>query len=92
MMVNPYIVLPFLSILAIQGDLGIYFNDLSYVYPPPGSVGEEDRRKDPWFWVWDEMETLQEAWNFCLWPEKHDVFWPLNFKLHVRKGIPTEVF
>ena len=56
--------LPFLSIFAIQGDLGIYFNDLSYVYPPPGGVGEEDRRKDPWFWVRDEMEILQGGLKF----------------------------
>eukprot|EP00434_Breviolum_minutum_P000400 symbB.v1.2.000339.t2/scaffold22.1/size431876/7 len=35
-----------LQVFQSYRDLGIYFNDLSYVYPPPGSVGEEDRRKD----------------------------------------------
>eukprot|EP00435_Cladocopium_sp_Y103_P032356 s607_g8.t1 len=27
-------------------DMGIFFQDLSYVYPPPGGASEEDRRKD----------------------------------------------
>lgn len=35
-----------LQVFQSYRDLGIYFNDLSYVYPPPGGVGEEDRRKD----------------------------------------------
>lgn len=34
----------FVVISAFSGDLGMFFNDLSYVYPPPG--GDEDRRKD----------------------------------------------
>jgi len=35
-----------LQVFQSYRDLGIHFNDLSYVYPPPGGVGEEDRRKD----------------------------------------------
>ena len=35
---------------APPGDLGLFFSDLSYVYPPPGAM-EEERRKETWFLV-----------------------------------------
>lgn len=36
------------SLQVFQGyrDMGLFFNDLAYVYPPPGGIGEDDKRKD----------------------------------------------